>query len=211
MDKEIDHVQSEKLSDFSALDLVKIQKWRDRVDRMAAELNDRYDQSVKENEKVAQHAYMDEEVMNKIVSIEDPDVPWIGEMPEDPPEDEQQFFTNDPGTKTLENIKEIVEEKLAQSVLKGKLKKELEDVVRARIDTFLTKGCPIERLVNHEHVIKTTGAPFKEKHFRVSPEQQEVLDKEIELMLAMGVIEPCESEWASRLLICMVKIGRAHV
>ena len=93
MDKEIDHVQSEKLSDFSALDLVKIQKWRDRVDRMAAELNDRYDRSVKENEKVAQHAYTEEEVINKIVSIEDPDVPWVGEMPEDPPEDEQQFFT----------------------------------------------------------------------------------------------------------------------
>ena len=56
-----------------------------------------------------EEACLEEEIINQIVSIEDPDVPWVGEMPEDPPEDEQQFFTNDPGTKTLEKIKEIVE------------------------------------------------------------------------------------------------------
>ena len=97
------------------------------------------------------------------MSIEDPDVPWVSEITQDPPESEEQFFTNDPGTKTLERIKEIVEDKLAQSVLTGKLKEELYDVVRSRLDAFLTKGCPIQRLVNHQHVINRR--PIQRKAF----------------------------------------------
>ena len=69
------------------------------------------------------------------------------------------------------------------------------------MDAFLTKGDPIQPLVDHEHVIETTGPAFKEKHFRVSPEQEAVLDQEIDLMISMGVIERCNSSWASRLLM----------
>ena len=74
---------------------------------------------------------------------------------QDPPEEEPQFFTNDPGDKTKERVKELVEEKLNESVLEGRLKEQLKEVVRSRVDAFLTKGDPIERIVNHYHEIET--------------------------------------------------------
>ena len=71
-----------------------------------------------------------------------------------------QFFTLDPGDKTKERVKELVEEKLNESVLQGRLKEQLKEVVRARVDAFLTKGDPIQRIVDHYHEIETIGTPF---------------------------------------------------
>ena len=141
------------------------------------------------------------EWIHKISSYDDPERSWFEEMEQDPPEEEPQFFTLDPGDKTKERVKELVEEKLNESVLEGRLKEQLREVVRSRVDAFLTKGDPIQRIVDHYHEIETIGTPFKEKHFRVSPEQEKILEEEINLMLSMGVIEHCKSEWASRLLM----------
>ena len=185
-----------RLNSYAAVDLIRDKKWCPRVRNMAVAIE-------------TNNAYLDihfpEDIcaINKIISAEDPDHPWVEQQQQDPPEDESQFFTLDPGDKTEDQIRSLIEQKLHESVCKGQLRKELVDVVRNRANTFLTKGCPIQKLVNHYHKIETQGEPFAEKFFRMSTEQKEVLQKEIDQMLAMGVIEKIDSgsPWASRMLL----------
>lgn len=48
------------------------------------------------------------------------------------------------------------------------------------------------------HTIDTKDCqPIKSRHYPVSPAIQELMDKEIDRMLSLGVIEPSESPWAS--------------
>lgn len=48
------------------------------------------------------------------------------------------------------------------------------------------------------HTIDTNDhLPIKSRHYPVSPAIQELIDKEVDRMLSLGVIEPSESPWAS--------------
>ena len=61
---------------------------------------------------------------------------------------------------TPEVISKLIEERISQIELAEPLKQKLADVMRDKKDAFLTKGAPLQRLVDHEHCIDTEGPPF---------------------------------------------------
>lgn len=56
-----------------------------------------------------------------------------------------------------------------------------------------------------KHVIKTNSASIKQRYYPVSPIMQKHIDKELDHMLKLGVIEPSKSAWSSPILLVKKK------
>lgn len=59
-----------------------------------------------------------------------------------------------------------------------------------------------------EHVIETASAPIKQRYYRVNPIVQEQINKELDEMLHLGIVEPSNCPWASPILLVKKKDGR---
>lgn len=80
--------------------------------------------------------------------------------------------------------------------------KELADaaVAKFREISFEEKGLGRTSLI--EHVIDTGDAlPIKTKQYPLSPEKRAVLSSELDRMLALDVVTPCESPWSNPALL----------
>ena len=74
------------------------------------------------------------------------------------------------------------------------------DAVKQRFLDFERHGLGKTTLA--EHVIDTGDAlPVKQRHYPVSPAVQDLLYKELDRMLELGVIEPSESPWCSPVVL----------
>lgn len=59
-----------------------------------------------------------------------------------------------------------------------------------------------------EHVIVTKSRPITpQRYYRVSPIMQEYIDKELDEMLRLGVVEPSKSPWSSPIVMVKKKNG----
>lgn len=58
-----------------------------------------------------------------------------------------------------------------------------------------------------EHIIVTNSPPIKQRYYRVNPIVQEQINKELDEMLKLGVIEPSKSPWSSPILLVKKKDG----
>lgn len=59
------------------------------------------------------------------------------------------------------------------------------------------------------HRIDTGDAqPIRQRYYRMSPEKQRILVEQVDEMLGLDVIEPCESAWSSPVLIVNKKNGQ---
>lgn len=58
-----------------------------------------------------------------------------------------------------------------------------------------------------EHVIVTKARPIKQRWYRVSPIMQQHIDRELDEMLKLGVVEPSKSPWASPVVMVKKKDG----
>lgn len=68
------------------------------------------------------------------------------------------------------------------------------------------KGLGRTDLITHR--IDTGDAqPIRQRYYRMSPEKQRILTEQVDEMLALDVIEPCESAWSSPVLIVNKKDG----
>jgi transposase InsO family protein len=86
--------------------------------------------------------------------------------------------------------------------------KSLADDVIAQFEQISSeqKGLGVTTLTTHR--IDTGDAlPIRQRYYRMSPEKQRVLVEQVDEMLALDVIEPCESEWSSPVLIVNKKDG----
>lgn len=69
------------------------------------------------------------------------------------------------------------------------------------------KGLGRTNLITHR--IDTGDAqPIRQRYYRMSPEKQRILLEQVDEMLALDVIEPCESAWSSPVLIVTKKNGQ---
>lgn len=88
------------------------------------------------------------------------------------------------------------QKKLADSVIK-----QFEDI------SFHRKGLGVTSLIQHR--IETgNAAPIRQRYYRLSPEKQRILIEQVDEMLSLDVIEPCESAWSSPVLIVNKKNGQ---
>lgn len=62
-----------------------------------------------------------------------------------------------------------------------------------------------------EHRINTGDAePIKQRCYRLSPEKQRIITEQLDEMLSLDVVEPCESPWSSPVLVVGKKDGKAR-
>lgn len=72
--------------------------------------------------------------------------------------------------------------------------------------SFEKKGLGSTHLI--EHRIDTGDAiPIKQRYYRLSPEKKRIISEQVDEMLNLDVIEPCESPWSSPVLVVTKKDG----
>lgn len=69
------------------------------------------------------------------------------------------------------------------------------------------KGLGRTNLITH-YINTGDSSPIRQRYYRMSPEKQRILTQEVDDMLKLDVIEPCESEWSSPVLIVYKKNGQ---
>lgn len=87
--------------------------------------------------------------------------------------------------------------------------KAIADNVIAQFRSISTeeKGLGRTNLICHR--IDTGDAqPIRQRYYRMSPERQRILIEQVDEMLSLDVVEPCESAWSSPVLIVNKKNGQ---
>lgn len=87
-----------------------------------------------------------------------------------------------------------------QTVLTNQQSEQL-DLLISKMVSLMGDGLGCTHLV--EHVIVTKSQPIKQRYYPVSPVIQKVLDKELDEMLRLGIVEQSKSPWSSP--VCLVK------
>lgn len=62
-------------------------------------------------------------------------------------------------------------------------------------------------LITH-HINTGSSLPIRQRYYRLSPEKQKILINELDEMLKLKVVEPCESPWSSPVLLVPKKDGK---
>lgn len=72
---------------------------------------------------------------------------------------------------------------------------------------FERKGLGRTNIISHK--IDTGNAePIRQRYYRLSPEKQRLIAEQVNEMLVLDVIEPCESPWSSPVLLVAKKDGQ---
>lgn len=69
------------------------------------------------------------------------------------------------------------------------------------------KGLGRTSVISHK-IDTGDAAPIRQRYYRMSPEKQRILTQEVDEMLSLDVVEPCESAWSSPVLIVYKKNGQ---
>jgi hypothetical protein len=73
--------------------------------------------------------------------------------------------------------------------------------------SYERKGLGETKMITHN--IDTGDAqPIRQRYYRMSPEKQRILVDQVDEMLSLDVIEPCESAWSSPVLLVTKKNGQ---
>lgn len=73
--------------------------------------------------------------------------------------------------------------------------------------SFERKGLGRTGLITHR-IDTGDSQPIRQRYYRMSPEKQRILVEQVDEMLSLDVIEPCESAWSSPVLLVSKKDGQ---
>lgn len=73
--------------------------------------------------------------------------------------------------------------------------------------SFEQKGLGKTSVITH-HIDTGESLPIRQRYYRMSPEKQKILMEQVDEMLGLDVVEPCESAWSSPVLIVTKKNGQ---
>lgn len=80
-------------------------------------------------------------------------------------------------------------------------------IERFKAISYEDKGLGRTNLIAHR--IDTGAAmPIRQRYYRMSPEKSRIVNEQVDEMLQLDVIEPCESSWSSPVLIVNKKDGK---
>lgn len=88
-----------------------------------------------------------------------------------------------------------------QRIIADNLIEQFKDISMER------KGLGRTSLITHR-IDTGDSPPVRQRYYRMSPEKQRILTQEVDEMLKLDVIEPCESEWSSPVLIVYKRNGQ---
>jgi len=83
-------------------------------------------------------------------------------------------------------------------------KDQLADLL-TRFSTVVSSGKCGRTTVCQHHIRVKGDVPVRQQPYLLPHAYREVVEKEIEMMLAEGIIEPCSSEWASPIVVVKKK------
>ncbi|CAH2210808.1 jg24696, partial [Pararge aegeria aegeria] len=72
--------------------------------------------------------------------------------------------------------------------------------------SYETRGLGRTSLITHT-IDTGDAAPIRQRYYRMSPEKQRILSRQLDEMLQDDVVEPCESPWSSPVLLTPKKNG----
>lgn len=83
-----------------------------------------------------------------------------------------------------------------------------DDVIeRFKAISYEERGLGRTNLITHR--IDTGDAiPIRQRYYRMSPEKSRIINEQVQEMLQLDVIEPCESSWSSPVLVVNKKNGK---
>lgn len=73
--------------------------------------------------------------------------------------------------------------------------------------SFSRKGLGRTHLITHR-IDTGDSPPIRQRYYRLSPEKQRILVDQVDEMLKLDVVEPCESAWQSPVLLVTKKNGQ---
>lgn len=83
-----------------------------------------------------------------------------------------------------------------------------DDIIEKFKDiSFERKGLGRTQVIAHQ-IDTGDSPPVRQRYYRLSPEKQKILTNQVDEMLELDVIEPCESAWQSPVLIVTKKNGQ---
>ncbi|KAJ8707558.1 hypothetical protein PYW08_010810 [Mythimna loreyi] len=88
----------------------------------------------------------------------------------------------------------------AQRVVADNIIRQFEEI------SFKVKGLGNTNVITHRIDTGDTQ-PIRQRYYRMSPEKQRILIEQVDEMLSLDVVEPCESAWSSPVLIVTKKNG----
>ena len=87
----------------------------------------------------------------------------------------------------------------------------LTNLISSYSDIFASPNGELGRTDRIRHTIDTGDArPIKQAPRRLPPCRREVIEQEIDKMLAQGIIEPSDSPWAAPIVLVSKKDGTTH-
>ena len=90
-----------------------------------------------------------------------------------------------------------LDSKLSPHVLSESQQRQLDEV-KKQFKSFEVHGLGRTPLEMHTIQLIEGAQPVKDRHYPISPAVQEIVYKEVDQMLELGVIEECESPWSNR-------------
>lgn len=85
------------------------------------------------------------------------------------------------------------------------------DNVISQFHSISSERCGLGRTNMITHQIDTGDSPpIRQRYYRMSPEKQRILCEQLEEMLKLDVVEPCESAWSSPVLLVPKKDGQVR-
>lgn len=118
----------------------------------------------------------------------------------------ENLFTNDPGLSDILNCTDV--HLHAYKNLDDTQKTIADTIVeKYRNISFTEKGLGRTSLIKHS-IDTGTAEPIRQRYYRMSPEKQRIITEQIDEMLSLDVIEPCESPWSSPVLVVGKKDGK---
>lgn len=108
------------------------------------------------------------------------------------------YFSDQPDNK------DIVDHLESQTVLTPLQQKELDSLIERNLKLM---GNDLGCTDGTEHVIQVNGPPIKQRYYPLSPVMQEHVNRELDEMIRLGVVEKSKSPWSSPILLVKKKDG----
>ena len=103
---------------------------------------------------------------------------------------------------TLGQIEEDTLDQIINKQLSEEERKKIKDFIKENEDIFAKEIQNIGKSVNTKHrIIVENEVPIKQRAYRLSLKEKEVVDKEVEVMLNNGIIRKSSSDWSSPVVL----------
>lgn len=117
----------------------------------------------------------------------------------------ENLFITDPGLSEVSDSTDVQLNSFdnlldSQKLIADSIAQQYKDI------SFAEKGLGRTHLIKHQ--INTGDAePIRQRYYRMSPVKQQIISEQVDEMLNLDVIEPCESPWSSPVLVVGKKDG----